>query len=29
MPEYVDYAEYYDHDHVGQAMEADIPFYIE
>jgi len=25
MPRYVDYAEYYDHDHV---MTEDIPFYL-
>ncbi|NIO00161.1 MAG: class I SAM-dependent methyltransferase, partial [Anaerolineae bacterium] len=28
MPRYVDYAEYYDHDHVGGPMTEDIPFYI-
>jgi SAM-dependent methyltransferase len=28
MPRYVDYAEYYDHDHVGGPMTEDIPFYL-
>jgi len=28
MPMYVDYAEYYDHDHVDGPMTEDIPFYM-
>ena len=28
MPRYVDYAEYYDHNHVGGPMTEDIPFYV-
>jgi len=29
VPKYIDYAEYYDYDHVGQPMMEDVPFYIE
>ena len=29
VPKYIDYAEYYDYDHIGQPMMVDVPFYIE